>query len=192
MVQNMNNIKYALMLAAGPQQAAAGETYQLPANSLIGEICHQRKDRGIISEHRLSMGIPAGNIADPLYGKVRDTVKNQMLPRGYLEDLHHFPDVEFPQIVTGMRQLRPACNELATRSAANDISIMQEVDEAVIQLIKDCDKKLTYTIKRPKKRFPLVPGVPPGLVRVPDILLPANTACNWFPWGSGLAKGYRY
>jgi len=99
----MNNIQYALMPAGGPQQAPVGHTYQLPANILIGEISHRRTDRVKISEHKFSMGIPAGSIGNLIYGTWRDAVKNQMLARGYLTDLHHFPDVEFQQIVAGVR-----------------------------------------------------------------------------------------
>ena len=51
---------------------------------------------------------------------------------------------------------------------------MQEVDEAVVQLIKDCGKKLTNTINLKNKPFLQVPGVPPVHVIVPNILLPAN------------------
>jgi len=94
--------------------------------------------------------------------------------QGYLTDLHHFPDIEFQQIIACARRFRPACDELATASAGNDIPRMQEVNQAVIQLVKDCGKKLTNTIKRPNKPFPQVPGVPPAQVRGPDMLLPAN------------------
>jgi len=61
-----------------------------------------------------------------------------MLARGYISDNWHFPDAEFQQIVEGMRRLKPACDELATASAANNIASMQEIDEAVLQLVKDC------------------------------------------------------
>jgi len=70
--------------------------------------------------------------------------------------------------------LRPACDELATAPAANDIPRMQEVDEAVVQLVKNCGKKLTNTIKIPNKLFRQVPGVPPAQVRLLDMLLPPN------------------
>jgi len=97
-----------------------------------------------------------------------------MLPRSYQTDLHHFHDADFLQIVAGFRQLRSAWDELTTASAANDIPGMQEVDEAVVQLVKDCGKKLTNIINLKNKRFPQVLGVPPAQVIVPKILLPAN------------------
>jgi len=82
------------------------------------------------------MGIGVGLQGDAIYGAWRDAVKDQMLVRGYQTELHHFPDAEFLQIVAGFRQLRHSCDELATASAANDIPGMQEVDKAVVQLVR--------------------------------------------------------
>jgi len=120
------------------------------------------------------MGIAVGLQGDAIYGAWQDAVKDQMLARGYQPDLHHFPDAEFLHIVAGFRQFRPACDELATASAANDIPGMQKVDEGVVQLVKDCGKKLTKTINLKNKPFPQVPGVPPAQVIILTILLPAN------------------
>jgi len=72
-------------------------------------------------------------------------------------DLHHTPDAEFLQILAGFRPLGPAYDELATASPANDIPGMQEMDEAVVQVVKDCGKNLTNTINLENKRFPHVP-----------------------------------
>jgi len=105
-----------------------------------------------------------------------------MLGKGYLTNFYHFPNAEFLQIVAGFRQLRPTCDELATASAAHDIPSMQEVDEAVVQLVKDLGKKLTNTITLKNKPFPQVPGVAPSQVIVPNILLPAN-ATPGSQWG---------
>ena len=44
----------------------------------------------------------------------------------------------------------------------------------MVQLVKDCGKKLTNTINLKNKPFPQVPGVPPAQVIVPNILLPVN------------------
>jgi len=174
MAQNINIIQYALMPPSGPQLAQAGQTYQRPANSLIGEISYRRADQRKITEHKRSMGISVGLQGDAIYGAWQEAVKDQMLARGYQMELHHYHDAEFLQIVTGFRQLRPACDELATASAANDIPGMQEVDETVVQLVKDYGKKLTNTINLKNKPFPQVPGVLPAQVIVPNILLPAN------------------
>jgi len=72
-----------------------------------------------------------------------------MLARSYISENCHFPDAEFQQIVAGMRRLKPACDELPTASAANNMASMQEIDEAVLQLVKDCGKKLTTSAKKP-------------------------------------------
>ena len=70
-----------------------------------------------------------------------------MLVTGYISDNWHFPDAEFQQILEGMRRLKPACDELGTASGANNMASMQEIDEAVLQLVKDCGKKLANTIR---------------------------------------------
>jgi len=186
MAQNINIIQYALMPLSGLQLAPAGQSYQLPANSLIGEIAFRRSDKRKITEHKRSMGIVVGLQGDAIYGACRDAVMDQMLARGYQTDLHHFPDAEFLQIVAGFPQLRPACYELATASAANDIPGMQEVDEAVVQLVKYCGKKLTNTINLKNKPFAQVPGVPPAQVIVPNILIRAN-APPGSQWGLATA-----
>jgi len=80
------------------------------------------------------------NKPHPIYVCWRDAVKDQMLSRGYISDNWHFPDAEFQQIVADMRRLKPACDELATASAANNMASMQEIDEAVLQLFKDRGK----------------------------------------------------
>ena len=97
-----------------------------------------------------------------------------MLARGYISDNWHFPDAEFQQIVAGMRRLKPACDELATASAAKNIASMQEIDETVLQLVKDGGKNLTKTIETNNHMPPPGPGVPPGQGILNPILLPLN------------------
>ena len=98
-----------------------------------------------------------------------------MLARGYIADNWHYPDAEFQQIVAGMRRLQPACDELATASAANNMASMQEIDKAVLQLVKDSGKKVTRTIETNNHMPPPGPGVPPMQVILNPILLPLNT-----------------
>ena len=104
-----------------------------------------------------------------------------MLAKGYISDNWHFPDAEFQQIVDGMRGLKPACDELTTASAANNMASMQEIDETVLQLVKDCGKKLANTIRTNNHLPPPGPGVPPAQVIVRPILLPLNASpqCQW-------------
>ena len=133
----------------GVQQAPPGQTYQLPPNSLPGEISVKRKNpeagKGKIKTHKAFIGITDDAAGEALYAHWRDTVKDQMLARNY-DDLYLFPDAEFQQIVAGMRRLLPVCDALTTASAANNIRLLQEIDEGVVQLVKDCGKKLTNTL----------------------------------------------
>jgi len=104
-----------------------------------------------------------------------------MLATGYISENAHFPDEEFQQIVAGMRTLKPACDEFATASAANNMASMQAIDQAVLQLVKDCGKWLTKTIRTNKNVPPPGPGVPLAQVIVNRILQPLNALpqCQW-------------
>jgi len=183
MAQNINNVQYALMPAGGAQQPPpAGQTYHLPGTTLVGEYSARRMDHRKISDHKLTLGVPPHAKGHPPteYLTWQDAAEDQMLARGYITDNSQFPDAEFQQIVGGMRRLKPACDELATASAVNNMPSMQEIDEAVLQLVKDCGKKLAHTIKTTKK-VPPGPGVPPGQVIVNPVLLPLNAPaqCQW-------------
>jgi len=52
---------------------------------------------------------------------------------------------------------------------------MQAMDEAVLQLVKDCGKGLTKSIRTNNHLPPPGPSVPPAQVIVNPILLPLNT-----------------
>jgi len=129
------------------------------------------------------MGVPHHpiNKSPPEYLCWRDPVQDQMLARGYISDNWHFPDAEFQQIVEGMTRLKPACDELATASAGNNMASMQEIDEAVLQLVKDYGKKLANTIRTNNHVPPPGPGVPPAQVIVRPMLRPLNAPpqCQW-------------
>jgi len=73
-------------------------------------------------------------------------VKDQMLARGF-RNIRIFPDHHFQQIVAGIRAPRPACDSLVTAAAANNRACMRQIDEAVVQLVKDCGVKLRTTVK---------------------------------------------
>jgi len=183
MAQNNNSVGYVLMPARGAQQAPPAEqTYHLLPSTLVGEYSHRRPDHRLINDHKLSMNIPHHHKnKPPVYVCWRDAVKDQMLARGYISDNWHFPDAEFQQIVAAMRILKPACDELATASAANNMASMQEIDEAVLQLVMNCGKKLTKTIETNNHVPPPGPGVPPAQVILNPILLPLNAPppCQW-------------
>ena len=183
MAENINNVQYSQMPARGMQHLpSTGQTYHLPGNTLVGEYSARPMDHRKISDHKLTLGVPPHAKGHPLaeYLTWRDAVKDQMLARGYITDNSQFPDAEFQQIVGGMRRLKPACDELATASAVNNMPSMQEIDEAVLQLFKDCGKKLAHTIKTTKKVPPGL-GVPPGQVIGNPVLLPLNAPaqCQW-------------
>jgi len=137
------------------------------------------------------MGFQANNAGVVVYKEWRRLVKNQLLGRNFTP-LANFAIGEFEQMVTGMRRLPPACDQLATKSAANNVPLMREADKAIVQLVKDCMSKLTNTIN---KQLQVVakgqpapalgqPGVPTALVIVPPLLIPLAAAMQW-----GLATG---
>jgi len=176
MAQNNNIVVYALLRAAGAQQPPAGRTYHLPPFTLVGEYSHRRPDRQSTSAHKLAMGVPHHpiNKPPPEYLCWWDAVKDEMLDRGYISDNWHFPHPKFQQIVEGMRRMKPACDELATALAANNMASMQEIDEAGLQLVKDCGKKLANTIRTNNHVPPPGPGVPPAQVILRPMLLALN------------------
>ena len=173
----------ALLPVRGAQQLPAGQSYHLPPVTLVGEYSHRRPDRQSLSAHRLAMGVPhhAINKPPPQYLCWRDAVKDQMLARCYISDNWHFPDAKFQQIVEGMRRLKPACDELATASAANQMATMQEIDETVLKLVKNCGKKLANTIRTNNHLPPPGPGVSPAPGIARPMLLPLNAPppCQW-------------
>jgi len=184
MAQNNKIVVYALMPARGGQQGPPrGQTSHLPPLALVGEFSHQRPDRRNINNHKLTMGVAhhPKNKPPPEYVCWQDTLNDQMLARGYLSDNVHFPDAEFQRIVAGMRRLKPACDELATASAANNMASMQAIDEAVLQLVTDCGKKLTKTIRTNIDVPSSGSGIPPAQFILNPILLPLNALpqCQW-------------
>ena len=93
------------------------------------------------------MGFPANNGDAVVYKEWRRLVKNQQGARNFTP-LANVAIREFQQIVAGMRRLRPACHQLATESAAKNLTHMREANEAIIQLVKDCMSKLTTTMNK--------------------------------------------
>ena len=194
MVQNIITVQYIHMQTLGVQQAPPGQTYQLPPNSRPGEIRvkHKNPDAGKrkIKTHKAFIGITDDTAGEALYAHWRETVKDQMLARNY-DDIYQFPDAEFQRIVAGMGRLLPVCDALATASAAKDIRLLQEIDEGVVQLVKDGGKKLTNTRG---KRFQGAPrpgntGVPPAQVIVRGAILPLSAPAQWGPTMAGPNAG---
>ena len=135
-----------------------------------------------IKTHKAFIGITDDAAGEALYAHWKETVKDQMLARNY-EDIYQFPDAELQQIVAGMRRLFPVCDALATASAANNIRLLQEIDEGVVQLVKDWGKKLTNTLGKQVRGAPRQrnPGVPPAQVIVRGAILPPGAPAQWGP-----------
>jgi len=89
------------------------------------------------------MSIPDDN---HLYGDWRQAVKDPMPARCFWT-IGIFPDYHFQQIVVCMRTLRPAFDILITAAATNNRAVMRQIDEAVVQLVKDYVVKLRTTVK---------------------------------------------
>jgi len=174
-----NNVESVYMPNAGNLQAPAGQTYHRLPISLRGYISSRRPNYRNIVDHKLSMGIPDDN---HLYGEWREAVKDQMVARGFGK-IRTFPDHHFQQIVAGMRTLRRACDSLVTAAAANNRAVMRQIDEAVVQLVKDCGVKLRTTVmNRSTGLAPLGQnGVFYDQMMLSDRLLPPNAPDEWGP-----------
>jgi len=122
------------------------------------------------------MDFQANNAGPVVDREWRRLVKDQMVARNFTP-LANFAIGELQQILRRMRRLRPACDQLATESAANNVARMWEASEAIVQLIKYCMSKLTTTRN---KQLQVVakgqpapalgqPGVPTAQVIVPPL-----------------------
>ena len=194
MAQNIINVQYIHMQNPGLQQAPPGQTYQLPPNSLTGEISVKCKNPEAgklkIKTHKAFIGITDDAAGEALYAHWRETVKDQMLARNY-DDIYQFPEAEFQQIIAALRRLLPGCDALATASAANNIRLLQEIDEGVVQLVKDWGKKLTNTRRKRVRGAPRPgnPRVPPAQGIVRGAILPPGAPAEWGPPTAGPKAG---
>jgi len=104
-----------------------------------------------------------------------------MLARSFGK-IRTFRDHHFHQIVAGMRTLRPACDSLVTAAAANYRPVMRQIDEAVVQLVKDCQVKFRTTAKnRSTGLAPVGQNVFYDQIMLSDWLLPPNVPDQWGP-----------
>jgi len=91
-----------------------------------------------------------------------------MIARGFapaVRTAKDFPDAHFLPICTGMRTLRHACDLIVSAVAANDMHLLEDIEEAVVQLVKDSCRKLNDTNNKGKMVVPQ-PAIPPGQVVV--------------------------
>ena len=164
--------------------------YQLPPNLLLGVISTTRANPGgqSITHYNGAMSLSANNAGAGVYKKWRRVVKDQLVARNF-GPLTNFVIGEFQHIVTEMRRLRLGCDQLATESATNNVSPRQEADEVIVQLVKACLSHLTTTMNKQlqvvAKAQPAPalgqPGIPPGQVIVPQLLLPVGAPIQWGP-----------
>src|SRR5437588_4301262 len=182
MAQNIINLQYTHVPNAGNAIVPAGYVNQLPSNSLVGNADAKRPDHRKLSEHKMSIGFTLTVQGKDLCRQWRKAVKDQLLARNFTT-LSTLPDHDFQQIVGGMRRLRPICDSLVNASAANDVLRMQEIDEAVVQMVKDCGRKLrdSLALYPPAPHQPGVPAVVQGHLIVPLTLRPQGAPAHWDP-----------
>jgi len=156
---------------------APGQTDQLPPSSLQGAISMHRTNPGgrAIRDHKLNMGFTQVQGQKKMYTEERNCAKDQMIARGFAPAgrmAKDFPDADFLPICTGMRTLRPACDLIVPAVAANDMHRLEDIEEAVVELVKDSCWKLNDTNNKCKMVVPN-PSIAPGQVVVhPSLLLP--------------------
>jgi len=180
MAQNINR-QYVFMQNAGV--LASGHRDQLPPSSLQGAISMHRTNPGgrANSDHKLWMGftqVPAQKKMDTEW---RNCGKDQMIARSFApagRTAKDFPDADFLPICTGMRTLCPACDLIVSPVAANDMHDLEEIEEAVVELVKDSCRKLKDTNNKGKMGV-ANPAIPPGQVVVHASLLPPGAPNQW-------------
>jgi len=191
MANNIIHVRFVYMRNPGGQQCPAGQTYQVLTYSLIGVIRPTCPNPGgqSITHYKGAMGFPANNAgAVVVYKESRRLVQEGLVARNY-RPLANFTIREFQQMVAGMRRLRPAYDQLATASAANNMACMQEADELIVQLVNDCMSKVTTTENKQlqivAKGEPVAglgqPGVPTVYMIVPPLLLLLSAPIQWGP-----------
>jgi len=77
-----------------------------------------------------------------------------------------------------MRTLRPACDLIVSAVAANNMHRLEEIEEAVVELVKDSCRKLNDTNNKGKMIVPN-PAIPFGQVVVHTSLLPPGAPNQW-------------
>jgi len=120
MAHNIIHVRYVYMHNPGGQQAPAGQTYQLPPNSVLGVISATRPNPGgqSITHYKGAMGFPANNAGAVVYKEWLRLVKDELVARNFTP-LANFAIGEFQQIFAGMRD----CTLRAISSPQNQLRI---------------------------------------------------------------------
>jgi len=162
---------------------ALGQRDQLPPSSLQGAISMHRTNPGsrAISDHKLNMGFTQVQAQKKMYREWRNCEKDQKIARGFAlagRTAKGFPDADFLPIYTGMRTLHPACDLIVSAVAANDMHGLEDIEEEVVELVKESCRKLNDTKNKAKMVVPN-PANPPGQVIVHSSLLPPGAPNQW-------------
>ena len=160
---------------------APGQTDQLRPSSLQGAISMHRTSPGgrAISDYKVNMGFTQAQMK--IYTEWRNCAKDHIIARGFApagRTAKSFPDADFLPICTDMRTLRPACDRIVSAVAANDMHCLEDIEEAVVELVKDICRKLNDTNNKGKMVVPN-PAIPPGQVVVHASLLPPGATNQW-------------
>jgi len=121
-----------------------------------------------ISDHKLNMGFRQVQAQKKIYTVWRNCAKDQMIARGFASagrTAKDFPDADFLPLCTGMRTLCPACDLIVSAVAANDMHLLEDIEEAVVELVRESCRKLNDTNNKGKMVVPN-PAIPPGQVVV--------------------------
>jgi len=174
-------MQYVFMQNAGV--VAPAETDQLAPSSLQGAISMHRTNPGgrAISDHKLNMGFTQVPAQKKMYTEWRNCTKDQMIARGFApagRTAKDFPDTDFLPICTGMRTFRPACDLIVSALKAIDMHRLEDIEEAVVELVKDNCRKLNDTNNKGKMVVPN-PAIPPVHVVVHRSLLPPGAPNQW-------------
>jgi len=156
---------------------------QLPSSSLQGNINMHRTNPGgrAISDHKLNMGFTQVPAQKKMYTEWRNCTKDQMIARGFApagRTAKSYPDADFLPIDTGMRTLHPACDLILSAVAANNMHRLEDIEEAVVELVKDSGRKLNDTNNKGNMVVPN-PAIPPGQVIVHSSLLLPGAPNQW-------------
>jgi len=134
-----------------------------------------------ISDDKLNMGFTQVQAQKKMYTEWRHCAKDEMIATGFVpagQTAKDFPDADFLPICTAMRTLRPACNLIISAVAANDMYHLEDIEEAVVELVKDSCRKLNDINNKGKMVVPNL-AIPPGQVVVHAWLLRPGAPNQW-------------
>ena len=157
-----------------------GQRDQFPPSLLQGLISKHRPNPGgrKITNHKLILGFTEDRNERVLYPVWRNCVKNQMIARGFAPaglKAANYTDVDFLPIYTGMRTLHPTCDYIVSAVAANDMQCLEDIEKAVVSLVKYSCQKLNNTKNQVNMRGPN-PLILPAQVVVTASLLPPEAS----------------